>query len=79
MCHPSLQGGTLIGRVQDYDYTVSVVDNSNFTMTGGKIDAYSHKNETIYTTKGTRISNGYVKAVSADNSAFYTKGNMNIT
>ncbi len=33
----NLQGGTLIGRVQDYDYTVSVVDNSNFTMTGGKI------------------------------------------
>ena len=33
----NLQGGTLIGRVQDYDYTVSVVENSNFTMTGGKI------------------------------------------
>ena len=33
----NLQGGTLIGRVQDYDYTVSVVDNSNFTMTSGKI------------------------------------------
>lgn len=33
----NLQGGTLIGRVQDYDYTVSVVYNSNFTMTGGKI------------------------------------------
>lgn len=33
----NLQGGTLIGRVQDYDYTVFVVDNSNFTMTGGKI------------------------------------------
>ncbi|MBQ4407334.1 MAG: InlB B-repeat-containing protein [Bacteroidales bacterium] len=33
----NLQGGTLIGRVRDYDYTVSVVENSNFTMTGGKI------------------------------------------
>lgn len=33
----NLQGGTLIGRVLDYDYTVSVVENSNFTMTGGKI------------------------------------------
>ncbi len=33
----NLQGGTLIGRVQDYDYTVSVVENSYFTMTGGKI------------------------------------------
>ena len=33
----NLQGGTIIGRVQDYDYTVSVVENSNFTMTGGKI------------------------------------------
>lgn len=33
----NLQGGTLIGRAQDYDYTVSVVENSNFTMTGGKI------------------------------------------
>ncbi|MDD5947926.1 MAG: InlB B-repeat-containing protein [Oscillospiraceae bacterium] len=33
----NLQGGTLIGRVQDDDYTVSIVDNSNFTMTGGKI------------------------------------------
>ena len=33
----NLQGGTLIGRDQEYDYTVSVVENSNFTMTGGKI------------------------------------------
>ena len=33
----NLQGGTLIGRVRDYDYTVSVVENSYFTMTGGKI------------------------------------------
>ena len=33
----NLQGGTIIGRVQDCDYTVSVVENSNFTMTGGKI------------------------------------------
>ena len=33
----NLLGGTIIGRVQDYDYTVSVVYNSNFTMTGGKI------------------------------------------
>ena len=33
----NLQGGTIIGRVQDCDYTVSVVYNSNFTMTGGKI------------------------------------------
>ncbi|MBQ9651146.1 MAG: InlB B-repeat-containing protein, partial [Prevotella sp.] len=33
----NLQGGTLIGRDQDYDYTVSVVENSYFTMTGGKI------------------------------------------
>ena len=33
----NLQGGTLIGRDQDYDYTVSVVENSYFTMAGGKI------------------------------------------
>ena len=33
----NLQGGTLIGRDQEHDYTVSVVENSNFTMTGGKI------------------------------------------
>ncbi len=61
------------------DMNDSFLEADHFTMTGGKIDAYSHKNETIYTTKGTRISNGYIKAVSSDNSAFYTEGNMNIT
>ncbi|MBP1534303.1 MAG: InlB B-repeat-containing protein, partial [Ruminococcus sp.] len=33
----NLQGGTLVGRNQDYDYTVAVDDNGSFTMTGGKI------------------------------------------
>ena len=33
----NLQGGTLVGRNQDYDYTVAVYDNGSFTMTGGKI------------------------------------------
>ena len=33
----NLQGGTLVGRNQDHDYTVAVYDNGSFTMTGGKI------------------------------------------
>ena len=33
----NLQGGTLVGRNQVYDYTVAVYDNGSFTMTGGKI------------------------------------------
>lgn len=33
----NLQGGTLVGRNQDYDCTVAVYDNGSFTMTGGKI------------------------------------------
>ena len=33
----NLQGGTLVGRNQEYDYTVAVDDNGSFTMTSGKI------------------------------------------